>query len=155
MSEKFISNPFATMPGFNCFACGSHNRLGLKLKFLEDGQGVRTSITPQDEYKGFADILHGGIQSTLLDEVMWWAAFQAKKLACLTQNLQIDFRGPIRVQEPLNAYAKVTNSRESGSNGRTNYGWGLSSGKSHRDLLLPIPKALGPNLEHPLKRNSF
>lgn len=53
-----------------CFVCGPKNPIGLKLEFaLEDGKYV-THFTPGQEHQGFMGITHGGIVSTVLDEVM-------------------------------------------------------------------------------------
>ncbi len=53
-----------------CFVCGPKNPIGLKLEFaLEDGKYV-THFTPGPEHAGFIGITHGGIVSTVLDEVM-------------------------------------------------------------------------------------
>jgi len=53
-----------------CFACGPNNPIGLKLTFaFEDGKYV-TRFTPRREHQGYTGVTHGGILSTLLDEVM-------------------------------------------------------------------------------------
>lgn len=53
-----------------CFVCGPKNPIGLKLEFaLEDGKYI-TRFTPGPEHAGFIGITHGGIVSTVLDEVM-------------------------------------------------------------------------------------
>ncbi len=53
-----------------CFVCGPKNPIGLKLKFeLKDGEYI-TRFTPRVEHQGFLGITHGGIVSTVLDEVM-------------------------------------------------------------------------------------
>jgi len=54
-----------------CFACGSKNPIGLKLKFtLEEDNVLRTQFTPQKVHQGYKDIVHGGIIALILDEVM-------------------------------------------------------------------------------------
>ena len=50
-----------------CFACGRDNPIGLKLCFESLAEGVRADLIPIREYQGFADLLHGGIISTLLE----------------------------------------------------------------------------------------
>jgi acyl-coenzyme A thioesterase PaaI-like protein len=54
----------------NCFVCGLDNPYGLCLHFESDGTGravARTSFS--SEYQGYPGIVHGGILSTVLDEV--------------------------------------------------------------------------------------
>ena len=53
-----------------CFGCGRLNPCGLKLEFSElDGDYV-THFTGRPEHQGYDGIMHGGIISTLLDEIM-------------------------------------------------------------------------------------
>lgn len=53
-----------------CFVCGKDNPIGLKLKFETIGDGYVTYFTPQKQHQGYIGITHGGIVSTVLDEVM-------------------------------------------------------------------------------------
>ena len=69
---KKIKNPWLHEPGYNCICCGPENPVGLHLEFWEDGEDVLTKWTPTQNYQGWIDTLHGGIQSMLLDEVAGW-----------------------------------------------------------------------------------
>lgn len=53
-----------------CFGCGTKNPIGLKLDFKQEGDEFFTFYKPAPEFQGYAGALHGGIISTLLDEVM-------------------------------------------------------------------------------------
>ena len=55
-----------------CFVCGKDNPLGLKIKvrYYPDALAAETALTLPREYQGWADVIHGGILSTLLDEMM-------------------------------------------------------------------------------------
>jgi len=55
-----------------CFACGKDNSDGLQLKFKysEDGSKAETTYIPPEKFQGWKDIVHGGIITTLLDELM-------------------------------------------------------------------------------------
>ncbi len=53
-----------------CFVCGQSNPFGLKLQFAEEGDEYVTYFTPAKEHQGYVDIVHGGVVSTVLDEVM-------------------------------------------------------------------------------------
>src|SRR5436309_2881661 len=57
----------------SCFVCGESNVVGLNLRFETDGKVVHGRFTPRAEHVGFRDVVHGGIISTLLDEIMVWA----------------------------------------------------------------------------------
>ena len=53
-----------------CFACGPKNPYGLKLKFIEEKNTVKTTFKCTKEYQGFPGYTHGGIITTIIDEVM-------------------------------------------------------------------------------------
>ncbi len=53
-----------------CFVCGKENPIGLKLKFDTIGGEYVTYFTPEKRHQGYVGITHGGIVSTVLDEVM-------------------------------------------------------------------------------------
>jgi len=74
----------------SCFVCGESNPVGLKLRFHTDGRVVQTRFTPRPEHIGFKGIVHGGLITTLLDEVMVWAcAVQTKRFAfCAELNVR-------------------------------------------------------------------
>ncbi|MCU0770303.1 MAG: PaaI family thioesterase [Verrucomicrobia bacterium] len=57
----------------SCFVCGEANPLGLHLRFQTDGASVQTKFVPKPEHAGFKSVTHGGLLSTVLDEVMVWA----------------------------------------------------------------------------------
>ena len=58
-----------------CFGCGRQNPIGLKLTFYEDGEQVWAPWTPRHEHQGYEGIVHGGLITTVLDEVMGWAIY--------------------------------------------------------------------------------
>ena len=54
-----------------CFVCGKNNANGLKLDFVETGDGkIRCEFLPRKYHQGFAGIVHGGIIGLILDEAM-------------------------------------------------------------------------------------
>ena len=60
------------LEGYNCFACGTANPIGLNLHFYLRGGYLCSDITLGKNYEGWENMAHGGIVSTLLDEVMSW-----------------------------------------------------------------------------------
>lgn len=54
----------------NCFGCGESNPIGLRLKYRREGDRLRTEFMPGDVHQGWPGIVHGGIITTLLYEVM-------------------------------------------------------------------------------------
>jgi acyl-coenzyme A thioesterase PaaI-like protein len=104
-----VNNPFNDIPGFQCFACGPKHPHGLHLNLQKIDDQVFCRFHAKEEFSGFSNILHGGIQSTILDEVMWWAAFESRNLLCLTQTMEIEFRSPVHTGSDIVAMARVRN----------------------------------------------
>ena len=81
-----------------CFGCGRLNPHGLKLEFFgrEDGSLLWAPFTPTRDHEGFQGVVHGGIVSAVLDEVMGWALF-ARDVWAVTGRLSVAFRRPVEV----------------------------------------------------------
>ncbi len=80
----------------NCFACGSLNAHGLQLSLhLEDARSW-TQLTLDERFEGWQGIAHGGIVSTILDEVMAWALVAEDNWG-VTARMQVDFRKPVPI----------------------------------------------------------
>ena len=94
-----------------CFGCGRNNPIGLKLKFVKEGETVKTEYTPLKEFQGWPGLLHGGILGCLLDEAMSHAAYTTGN-TCVTASITIRQRQPIKVEQPLVVTAKVTRHRK-------------------------------------------
>lgn len=91
----------------SCFVCGHENEAGLRLRFFRDGATVRCRCTLDDHYRGFLDRTHGGILATLVDETMGWATVVAANRFTYTVELNVRFRLPVAVGEPLDIAAWV------------------------------------------------
>ena len=89
-----------------CFGCGRQNPIGLKLTFYEDGDQVWAPWTPKREHQGYEGIVHGGLITTVLDEVMGWAIY-VRKLWAVTGSINVRFRKPVRVGDELTCRAWV------------------------------------------------
>ena len=93
-----------------CFVCGPKNECGLGLKFDRSGDKVTTRYTPLDHHQGFPGILHGGIISSLLDEVMSRVSVLEGKWT-QTVKLEVIFRRPISLCQTVTAEAKKVGER--------------------------------------------
>jgi acyl-coenzyme A thioesterase PaaI-like protein len=95
----------------SCFVCGEANPLGLKLRFETDGRQVRTRFVPRPEHAGFNHVVHGGLISTLLDEIMVWAcAVQTKRFGFCAE-LNVRFVSPLRPGQAAIATAELAANR--------------------------------------------
>ncbi len=102
------------MPAYHCFGCSESNHHGLRMEFYEDGDEVISTWTPGHQFQGYFNILHGGIQSTLMDEIASWVVFVKAKTGGVTSRLSTRFRKPVYLDEgpvKLRARLKATNSR--------------------------------------------
>lgn len=92
----------------NCFVCGDRNVGGLMLRFIVDeaARTIKTEFVPGRTYQGFADIVHGGIISTVLDEAMTKLAFQLG-LDAVTGKLTVRFKSPLMVGERIVATGRI------------------------------------------------
>jgi len=91
---KKINNPFP--PDKNpCFGCSKSNIHGLQLEFHEDGDELVSIWEPQPEFQGFHNILHGGIQATIMDEIASWTIFVKEKTAGVTSSMNIKYNKPL------------------------------------------------------------
>jgi uncharacterized protein (TIGR00369 family) len=88
-----------------CFACGGANPHGLQMKFFSDGKRVYAFPQVPERMAGWDRIVHGGIIATMLDEIMGWAAIHLFNQLGVTETLTIDFKKPLKIEEPLTAVA--------------------------------------------------
>lgn len=71
--------------------------MGLKLEFWDEEDAVISKWLPQKGYEGFMDVLHGGIQATMLDEIGNWAVQLRCKTAGVTSSMEISYRRPVLI----------------------------------------------------------
>lgn len=106
------ATPVPALNNHNCFGCGQLNRQGLHLTFFanEDGNGVWSPFTPTAAFEGYGNIVHGGIVSTILDEVMAWSLYHEETWA-VTGQLSTRFRKPVVIGEPIRAIGSIVRNR--------------------------------------------
>ncbi|WP_302535084.1 PaaI family thioesterase [Megasphaera elsdenii] len=85
----------------HCFGCGRDNPIGLKLDMKLDGNRCVAYFTPKAEHESYGDRMHGGLTSTLLDEVMGDYVFRMAGKPAYTARLEIRFRSAIRIGETV------------------------------------------------------
>lgn len=83
-----------------CFACGSENNRGLKLVFSYAEDYAKSSFTPPADLQGYKDITHGGIVSTLLDEVMVHSVLKDGAMPA-TAEITVRFKKPMIIGQPV------------------------------------------------------
>lgn len=93
-----------------CFACGPRNPIGMKLSFREEENRYLTTFVPGPEHQGYDGIMHGGLVSTLLDEVMA-RYLHAQGLNAVTARLEVRFRQPTPIGQELTISGWITGQR--------------------------------------------
>jgi len=78
-----------------CFGCGPGNPTGLQMKFFSDDKSVFSRVKVPDHLVGWDNLVHGGILSTILDEIMGWSAMYLLKKLNLTKSMTVDFIKPV------------------------------------------------------------
>jgi uncharacterized protein (TIGR00369 family) len=94
---KNIRNPFKGLRGFDCFGCCPDNPIGLKMKFTEEGEFITCRWNPSSHLAGYVNVLHGGIQATLMDEIASWTVYVKAKTAGVTSSLNAEYLKPVFV----------------------------------------------------------
>jgi len=89
------------LQGYHCFACGTANPIGLNLSFYKKGEYVCSNITLGKNYEGWENMAHGGIVSTLLDEIMSWSMIYFKKIFFVTRSMKIKYKSPVPLHRLL------------------------------------------------------
>ena len=89
-----------------CFVCGPKNPIGLKLVFSFDGKTIKTDFIPRKEHQGYVDIVHGGIISTLLDEVMVKLAIELG-MPAVTAQMDIRLKKALKVGQKITVTAEI------------------------------------------------
>ena len=84
-----------------CFACGSKNPLGLQLSFYREGDFLCTRVRPFAHWQGFAGVVHGGLQATILDDLMSNYLRTVHGLWGTTAELSLRFRQPVPLDQEL------------------------------------------------------
>jgi acyl-coenzyme A thioesterase PaaI-like protein len=104
-------HPLSKPTGHHCFACGTDNPSGLHLDFYVSGDRVCTDVI-LDRYRvGWEGIAHGGIISTLLDEIMSWTILYFRRVFFVTRKMEVRYVKPVPIEEPLTVRGRLGKDR--------------------------------------------
>lgn len=91
-----------------CFACGTNNQYGLHMKFYYDGcKYITSSLKLEEKFRGWDQLIHGGIISTILDELMAWAVICITKNIMLTKSITTNYYNKIITRTEIHAFAWI------------------------------------------------
>ena len=152
MTEENSSKALPPTPTADnyCFVCGQNNPRGFKIKvrYSEAELAAETELAIPREYQGWAEVIHGGILSTLLDELMAHAVWRFAGPG-LTLSMEVRFHAPLKPDEPIRVRGVMHTPNGSrrvaeGEIIRLADGQRIASGKSRFLLLEKAEAAPGP-----------
>jgi uncharacterized protein (TIGR00369 family) len=94
----------------HCFGCGPLNAEGLRLTFVPGPSGSVAEFEVPGRFQSWAGMVHGGMVALMLDEAVGWAAWHAGHPG-VTGRLQVSYRRPLKLGEPVRVVGKVENIR--------------------------------------------
>jgi len=95
----------------DCFGCGARNPAGLKLSLrLEDGE-LTTEFVPKGEHQGWPGIVHGGIITSLLYEVLENLPYY-QGVVTMMKSMDTRFRRAARTGAKIFATARLVDHSE-------------------------------------------
>ena len=94
----------------HCFGCGPLNMDGLRLTFVPGPGGSVAEFEVPERFQSWAGMAHGGVVALMLDEAVGWAAWHAGHPG-VTGRLQVSYRRPLKLGEPIRVVGKVENIR--------------------------------------------
>jgi len=90
-----------------CFGCSPSNPHGLQMTFFTDERAVYSQVKIPAHLCGWSNLVHGGVLSTILDEIMSWTAIYLLRRITVTQSMQIEFLKPVTMDSELSACGRL------------------------------------------------
>ena len=103
MAERFIDNN-------RCFGCGKLNPIGLRMEFAPEGSGWKSAFTPSADHQGWDGVCHGGIVSTVLDEIMAQCVSRMG-ITAVTAKISVEFKRPVKIEEEYLVFGRSVERR--------------------------------------------
>ena len=91
----------------HCFACGQDNAMGLKMEFATNGDRMRSQLEIPAHLRGWSKLVHGGIITTAMDEMMAWTGIHFLNRFLLTIDIKVRFKLPLYVEETITVYGWI------------------------------------------------
>ena len=89
------------------FVSGSHNENGMKMKAFFNNSKVVTKYTFDKQFQGGPGVVHGGILSAAVDDLMGYAAVIHKR-ACVTAKLEVNYIFPVLIEKAYSIEAWIS-----------------------------------------------
>lgn len=92
----------------NCFGCHPGNPVGLKMHFYEKENEVFSWLTVTENLCGWNQMVHGGIISTILDEMMSRCAMFVSDKISFTKSITVEYLRPVPTGTEIVSVARVS-----------------------------------------------
>lgn len=143
--DKSAGSVIAPVADNYCFVCGKQNPRGLQIKvrYLPAESAAETELALPREFQGWAEVIHGGILATLLDEMMAHAVWHFAGPG-VTISMEVRFHQPLKPQEVIRVRGVMTSPNGSRRHAEAEIvrladGKRIASGKSRFLLLKEDP----------------
>ena len=89
------------------FVSGSQKVNGMKMKAFFNNSKVITNYTFDQQFQGGPGVVHGGILSAAVDDLMGYAAVIHKR-ACVTAKLEVNYIFPVLIEKAYSIEAWIS-----------------------------------------------
>jgi acyl-coenzyme A thioesterase PaaI-like protein len=89
------TNPFGD--DHPCFGCAPAHPIGFRLRFAREEDEIVTRFVPGIDYQGPPGIMHGGLVTTLADEIAAWTVVGLLGKFGFTAQLSARLARPVRI----------------------------------------------------------
>ncbi len=93
-----------------CFGCSPAHPIGFRLTFTRRGDEVTTTFVADERYQGPPGVMHGGLVTTLADEIAAWTLIGLRDRFGFTAALQAKLSRPVRIGEPIEGRGRIIKS---------------------------------------------
>ena len=82
------------------------------MQFTDEGDQVISTWQPENNFQGWHNVLHGGIQATLMDEIASWVVFAKLGTTGVTSKMEIRLSKPMLMNKgPVKLTARLREMR--------------------------------------------
>lgn len=91
-----------------CFGCAQDHPIGFRLRFSRDEDSVLTRFTPGMQYQGPPGVMHGGLVTTLGDEIAAWTVLGLTGKFGFTGKLSAKLKKPVKIDTEVLGRGRTT-----------------------------------------------
>jgi uncharacterized protein (TIGR00369 family) len=77
------------------------------MSFYTNGEALFSWVSVPAHLCGWGELAHGGVITTILDEIMGWSAIYLLKSITMTKSITVDFLKPVHIGRELRAEGRL------------------------------------------------